>query len=352
MKSFRLVLFAAGIAVLVWLVAHVGTAEILASITRVTWWQFALICAVHGLAVCADTLGWRYAFARTRVPFGTLLAARTAGEAINLVTALASVGGEAVKAWMVRRQVPYEESVPSVIVSKTAGTACQAIFLVLGLIAAFAMVSWTSTIMVTMLWLLLVEVLAIAAFVAVQLSGLVGRAGRLLRLLGLGRADLSVGRLDEKLRGYYREERMRFLASVGWHCIGSALGVLETLIIMRSIGLAASAPVALLVDSLGAGIRFATFLVPASVGALESGNAAAFGALGLGAGAGLVFSLVRRARQVVWIGLGVCVLVVMGARATRHRPEARSRRRGHPEGPAPAELPASPESLASGGREA
>ncbi|HEY7249781.1 MAG TPA: hypothetical protein VIG37_04740, partial [Methylomirabilota bacterium] len=66
------------------------------------------------------------------------------------------------------------------------------------------------------------------------------------------------------------------------------------------------------IEALGAGVRFAAFLVPASLGAFESANAAAFEAMGLGAGAGLAFSFVRRARQVVWIGIGLVVLVAMG----------------------------------------
>jgi len=59
------------------------------------------------------------------------------------------------------------------------------------------------------------------------------------------------------------------------------------------------------IEALGSGVRFATFLVPASLGAFEGANAAAFGALGFGAGAGLAFSFVRRARQVAWVVIGV-----------------------------------------------
>jgi len=315
MRRIRVLLFGGGAAVLIWLVLHVGPSAIAESITRVTGWQFALICLAHGLAMAVDTVGWRYAFTRDRVPFLRLLAARTAGEAINLVTVLASVGGEAVKTWILRRDVPYEESVPSVIVAKTAAVVSQAIFLLFGLLISWTILSWDSPFMTGLLWLLLIEVAAIGGFMATQVTGLIQRAGRLFGALGMARVDGSVARLDHDLRRYYREHWRRFLASIGWHALGGALAVVETFLIMHSIGLHASLFTAVVVDSLGAGIRFATFLVPASLGALESGNAAAFAALGYGAGAGLVFTLVRRARQVVWIGLGICVLVLMGARA-------------------------------------
>jgi len=60
-----------------------------------------------------------------------------AGEALNVVTAVGAVGGEAAKAWLVRRDVTYEESVPSVIVAKTTITLAQALFLLLGLLLAW-----------------------------------------------------------------------------------------------------------------------------------------------------------------------------------------------------------------------
>ena len=66
-----------------------------------------------------------------------------------------------------------------------------------------------------------------------------------------------------------------------------------------------------MIEALGAGVRFATFLIPASLGAFEGANASAFEALGLGAAAGLAFSFVRRARQLVWIGVGLLVLAGM-----------------------------------------
>jgi hypothetical protein len=59
-------------------------------------------------------------------------------------------------------------------------------------------------------------------------------------------------------------------------------------------------------------VRFATFFVPASLGTLEGANAAAFAAFGWTASAGLAFTLVRRARQAVWIGVGVAILFAMG----------------------------------------
>jgi uncharacterized membrane protein YbhN (UPF0104 family) len=327
MPRVRTILLIAGIGLLVWLVLRIGPATIASSLTRVTWWQLALICLVHGVAMAIDTLGWRYAFARDRVPFRTLLAARTAGEAVNIVTALASVGGEAVKAWLIKRDVPYEESVPAVIAAKTATVVAQALFLVVGISVAFSMLTWESPFMSGMLWLLALEIVAVGGFLATQLTGLIARAGRLFSALGMGRAD-GAARLDGALRRYYREHFGRFLLSVAWHAVGCLVAVLETLLVMITLGVPAGLAEATVVDALGSGIRFATFFVPASLGALEGANAAAFAALGLGAGAGLAYSLVRRARQAIWIGVGIAILAIMRAR----RPPADDAERAAPLG--------------------
>jgi hypothetical protein len=77
------------------------------------------------------------------------------------------------------------------------------------------------------------------------------------------------------------------------------------------LGVTTSTSAATIIEALGSGVRFATFMVPASLGAFEGANAAAFAALGFGAGAGLAFSFVRRARQAVWIALGLIILGVM-----------------------------------------
>ena len=100
---------------------------------------------------------------------------------------------------------------------------------------------------------------------------------------------------------------------MGFHFVGWLIGAVEALVILSSLGLPASLPAAMVVEALGSGVRFATFFVPASLGPLEGANAAAFTAFGWAASAGLAFTLVRRVRQAVWIGVGVAILVAMDA---------------------------------------
>src|SRR4029077_6142597 len=86
--SMRALLLGAGGLVLLALVYRLGAASIASTLARITWWQFGLVCALHGLNVAADTGGWKYAIARDGVPFHKLLAARCAGDAMNVLTAV------------------------------------------------------------------------------------------------------------------------------------------------------------------------------------------------------------------------------------------------------------------------
>ena len=312
MRSVRAALFVAGIGVLAWLIARLGPGALASALTRLTWWELVLICLPYGLIMAVDTLGWRYAFANAPPSYLRLLAARTAGEALNIVTALGSVGGEAVKVWLLRPAVPYAESVPSIVIAKTTSTIAQVLFLTLGLILAKTTVTNNGQIVSAMLGLVALEILLVGGFLGTQLAGLVGRAGRLLAWTGLLEKASQAERLDANLRRFYSRRWPRFLLSVAFHLGGWILGVLETMVILWVLGMPVGVGTAAVIEAIGSGVRFASFLVPGSMGVLEGANAGIFAALGLGAGGGLAFTLVRRARQIVWIGIGLLVLV--GAR--------------------------------------
>src|SRR5437016_8058193 len=101
------------------LIVRVGSDEALTAAARGLGWRSLLVCLPFALIMAVDTLGWRYAFAYDRVPFLRLVAARIAGEAVNVMTALAPVGGDAIKVWFLRPHVAYRDSVASVIIAKT-----------------------------------------------------------------------------------------------------------------------------------------------------------------------------------------------------------------------------------------
>jgi hypothetical protein len=68
---------------------------------------------------------------------------------------------------------------------------------------------------------------------------------------------------------------------------------------------------ATVIEAIGAAVRLATFVIPASVGAVEGGFVATFGALGLGSSTALAFGLARRVREVAWIAAGLVAFATL-----------------------------------------
>src|SRR5260370_19575838 len=98
MRLLKRLLLLAGVILLAVLVHRVGAEPVLATLRALAWWQFVVICLPYSVIAAVDTLGWRFAFARGGAPFWRLYGARLAGEALNVVTAAGSVGGEGGKA--------------------------------------------------------------------------------------------------------------------------------------------------------------------------------------------------------------------------------------------------------------
>jgi uncharacterized protein (TIRG00374 family) len=314
MRSVRALLLVLGTVLFAALLIRVGPEAVASLLAQLSWYLALIVVFPYGLMTTLDTLGWRFAFQRDAVPFRSLLAARLAGEAFNMTTPTASVGGEAVKAWFIRPYVPLAESLPSVVIAKTTITIAQALYLATGLVVAMTVLPRTSTLLQIMQWLLGLEILGVGGFVAVQVFGLLGAGGRMLQRLGLlaptGGAQL-MGQMDSALAHFYRDQPGRLVLSVTCHYLGWILGGLEAYLILWALGLPVSPATAVLIDTFGSGVGFAAFLVPARLGAAEAGQVAVFMALGLGAPDGLTFALAQRVREAAWTGIGFLALTAL-----------------------------------------
>ena len=312
MKVLRLLLLLVGLAFLIALIVENDPAAIWGSVSQLSWRILIVLLFPMTLVMALDALGWRYAFLHDRVPFGALLATRLAGEAFNIATPTAALGGEVVKAWLLRGRVPLEESVPSVIIAKTTITIAQGIFLLLGIAVAVSVLTG-SRLLLAMEWLLALEVLALAIFILMQTRGLVGWGARLLDRLGIRRLTGSdtAQRVDAALADFYRREPRRLALSILYHLAAWLLGVVETWLILWFMGIPVPLVTATVIEAFGTGVRFATFLIPGSLGAQEGGYVVTFVALGLAAADGVTFGLVRRFRELVWVGVGLALFAGM-----------------------------------------
>lgn len=318
-RLLRLLIMVVGVAMIAYLWYQIGFTTILSSIRTLSWRLLVVVCFPYALTATLDAAAWRLAFADHAPPFPKLWSARIAGEAVNATTPTASVGGEPVKAFLVRHWVPMPEGLAAVIVDKTTIVTGQGLFLVLGLVLAHTALPVSGPVLTGMTILLGLEALAVTGFVVLQLLGAAGRGGRLLARFGMGPDSSNqehLDGLDRALSRFYRAHRGRLTGAVLVHLLAWTVGSLEIYLVLYFLGLPISLLDAVVMESFAAAVKFASFMIPASLGALEGGNMAIFSAFGYGGAVGLSYSLVRRLREGVWAAAGLLVLAALTARPT------------------------------------
>jgi glycosyltransferase 2 family protein len=331
----RPLLLLAGAASVLWLVWDLGAANVWEAFHTLGWRLAVLVLVPFALAVVFDSLGWLLLLTSPGAPFSILVGARLAGEAVNLATPMASVGGEPLKAYLVREHVPLDEGLASVIVDKTTVVIGQAVFLAAGLLVALVR-DPPRALLYAMTGLLVAEIAGVSGFAWAQVAGVVGGGGTwMLDRLGLGGVERHremLTRIDHWLRRQYRDRRAAIAGSAVLHALAWAVGGLEIYVMLRLLGQPVTLGTALALEAFGTAVKFATFMIPGSLGALEGGNAAIFAAFGLGGALGLVATLVRRLREATWVLIGMAALSALkthpAARAASAEPPSEPGRRG------------------------
>ena len=337
-RALRPLAVLAGVLIVVWLVWEIGISTLVSELQKLSW-RLPLILLPQVVTNLFKTEAWRLAFPRRRPKFGLLFPVRLAGEAVNETTPTATMGGDALKAYLLVRAgsgVPIEEGFVSVVVAKTTLVASLAAFIGSAFLLALAFAD-VSRSMLTLLGLLSLYMAAsTAGFAWAQRRGMFRMGGRALAWMGLGeRVAVGAERLDAGLSWYYRERRAQAAAVLGLSFVGWATGALETWLMLYLLDSPVSLMTALIIEAGATGVRAVGFLIPGSIGVLEGGLVGIFAMLGLGSGTGLAFSVARRFREGVWILAGYACLAVM---------------RG-PKSPAPAAGPETVEPPADGQRE-
>ena len=188
LKAALLLLGALTFSVLVW---HNGIGRIYEAVTQLGPAAMLVILLPSLLMYILEAYGWLVTLGvwAKDVPFWRVLAIRTAGEVVNMTTPTAYVGGEPLKAFLLKRQgVPIVEGLASVVTAKTTMTIAQILFILSGIGLAFWLLGARGSAGQTaMAGLVSVGLLGfgVGAFVVVQRQGMFGWVLKVVRRLGL-----------------------------------------------------------------------------------------------------------------------------------------------------------------------
>jgi glycosyltransferase 2 family protein len=326
----RLVFLALGLLTFIGLVWHIGLAPIVQAASSVGPGAVLLILCPSVLMYACEAYGWRLTLGPQahRISFLRLWAIRTAGEVVNMTTPAAYVGGEPLKAYLLKRYgVPIVDAMASVVTAKTIMTLAEVLFVLVGIALSF----WTmratkdqsmaatgsstpvgaAVVTVTML------VFGIIIFLSMQRRGLfIGLLGLLrrcrIRLSYLESREAKLRALDEAIKDFYARDRRALVFSIGMFFIGWMAESLEVYVMLYCIGPPASVPSAIAIGALAVVIKGGAFFIPGSIGAQEGGYILLLMAHGYSDLAGITFAIFRRVRELVWIVIGLICLAALG----------------------------------------
>lgn len=238
------------------------------------------------------------------------------GSALAEVTPLAGLGGEPVKALLLKRHygIRYRDATASLVLARMTDLIAQVLFMALG----FGLMAGTDLPRAVRLGAaagLAVFSLAILLFFLLQqrpaLAWLRARLARgwLARRLGTrGVAALdSLRDVERGLADFYSAERGRFALSVLLSLIDWAAGAAATWAAVNLLGFSLGVVDAIVIESFVILIRSALFFVPADLGTQEGALLLICSALTGSATLGVSLAAIRRGRDVLWIGLGLAI---------------------------------------------
>ncbi|HET7909846.1 MAG TPA: lysylphosphatidylglycerol synthase transmembrane domain-containing protein [Nitrospira sp.] len=322
---WRYLLLALGCLTVTLLIWHIGPEKIYTAAARVGPGAVLIILIPSFLMYVFEAYGWKLTLgsAGNGIPFRKIFAIRTAGEVVNMTTPTAYVGGEPLKAYLLQRQqIPMVEGLASVVIAKTIMTLAQVLFILVGIALAFWMLGAEgSSGQIAAAGLVSVALLSfgVAAFMFVQKRGLFMWVLHCLRMLRIRVAFLEsreekLRSLDETILHFYTHHRASFYAATALYLLGWLAEAVEVYVIISYLEAPANPLSAISIGALSVFIKGGSFFIPGSLGAQDAGNLLLLKAFGYSDVTGITFALLRRFRELVWIGIGLLCLSVMGSR--------------------------------------
>jgi len=310
----------AGLLLFAYFVWRAGPWEIWANISKMGA-GFLLILLISGFRFVVRARAWTLCFeAPHRVRFVEAFKAYLIGDTVGNIVPLGVVVSEPTKAALVRDRVPLVAALSAIAVENLFYMLSVALFIFCGagvLLLSFPLpraLRWSSEGVLAGVFIFL-SVAFVAArrqwrFLSGTLEALAARGvGR--RLLASKRDKLVA--LEERIYGFYARNRSRFIPILLLEASFHLLGVFEAYL---TIYLISDAPptllAAFLFESVNRVITMVFKFVPLRAGVDELGTGQLARVLAFGFTAGVTLAVVRKARMLFWMALGVALLVGRG----------------------------------------
>ena len=263
MKRFLLVMMLVGMTLLGVILYQTDLGEVWGRLQKLGWSGFGLVLLVYLVCAIAQAIAWLYTLrgvpATPRTAY-ELWKVWMVGFALETTTPLAGLGGEPVKAFLLKRHygVRYRDATASFVLTRTTDLIGQAVFITVGVALMFRSGFLALPYRLAAGSGLALMILFVTTAVVAQQQRTLGRLRHWLERGWLGGRQLSarvvaaldsLHDIDDRLADYYTDERRRFALSVGWAIFDWFIGTLAIYFALQFLGHPISAANAVVIES-------------------------------------------------------------------------------------------------------
>lgn len=311
---------ALGLALFVYFLNRAGLAEVVAGVARLRW-TFAAILALSGFRFIARAAAWVACMdGPHRLRLRDALQGTLAGDAIGNLLPFSLLVSEPAKSAFIRHREPVARTLPALAVETLFYTLSAVLLIAGGLVATFLLFQTDGQ-----LWLVTTAVFAALAAIVALAHGIIWNHVHVAsgafdwlerrRLMPARLYELSdrIRRLEERTYRLYPRSARRLVPVALWQVGFHIAAIAEIYLVLAVISdIAPTVIDAFIFESTNRFITFAFRFVPLRVGVDEAGTAMFADLLRFGATTGVTLAIVRKARMLCWIAVGVGLLVRRG----------------------------------------
>jgi uncharacterized protein (TIRG00374 family) len=313
-RHYHLGMLLAGVAVTGWILWTVGF-ETLASSLSMIGTRVIFFMALYLFAQLAFMVAWWVVMdSEVRAcGFLKLFGVYLAGDTVNYLVPSGNLGGEPVKAYLLREEVGFGRALTSIVIHKHAELVAEWVLLVGGL--AICLTYFELPSLVTVANTVIVGGLG-GSLLLMTWFLKSGTISPILRRLAdwrplasyLQTQQPAADALATRIRAFYKDQLRCFLVATGWCLIGWCGGLLETYLVLRILSPAEGWSTAVAIETMVLAFNIVLAFVPARLGTAEGVRAGVFLLVGLPAAEGVAYGVIRRARELAWILPGLVIL--------------------------------------------
>jgi len=315
------VMLVVGLTLLGVILYHTDLGEVWARLQQMGWRGMTAFLALHVFGFGGLALSWLLALPSKPVTprwicrFWNVL---MVGAAIEAVTPLAGLGGEPVKAVLMKRHygISFKDASASLLATRTTDLAAQVIFLGIGFGLMFHAAVLPLPYRITAGVGLALFCIAIVLFVLLQSQRAFSRtrswleegwlSGREMSTRAVRALD-SIREVEDRLLTFYSSKHLRMVLSGAAAFVEWMSAAAATWVAIRFLGHPISFADAIVIEAFVTLVRSTFFFVPADIGTQDGAQVLICSAITGSPELGVALAAVRRARDLLWVAWGLAV---------------------------------------------